>query len=120
MQKYRITMKVEVKAVSLSVRQDTQTVELLKEVSLAVRLGMIHALLGPSGSGKSTLLYAINRLRSIQQGEITLEGEDIRQINVFELRRRIGLVMQKPIFFPGTIGENILYGPSLWAKDNLS
>ncbi|MDR3600820.1 MAG: ATP-binding cassette domain-containing protein [Desulfosporosinus sp.] len=113
-------MKVEVKAVSLSVRQDAQTVELLKEVSLAVRLGMIHALLGPSGSGKSTLLYTINRLRPIQQGKIMLEGNDIRQLNVFELRRRIGLVMQKPIFFPGTIGENILYGPSLWAKDNLS
>lgn len=113
-------MKVELRNVSLSVRQDAQEMELLKEVSLAVRLGMIHALLGPSGSGKSTLLYAINRLRPIQHGEITLEGKDIRQINVFELRRRIGLVMQKPIFFPGTVGENILYGPRLWTKDNVT
>ena len=112
--------KVEVKNISLSVQQDVQEVELLKDVSLEVRLGMIHALLGPSGSGKSTLLYAINRLRQIQHGEITLDGKDIRQINVFELRRRIGLVMQKPIFFPGTVGENILYGPSLWAKDNVT
>ena len=93
------------KNVSLSIQQDAQDVELLKEVSLAVRLGVIHALLGPSGSGKSTLLYAINRLREIQRGEITLEGKDIRQINVFELRRRIGLVMQKPIFFPEPSGK---------------
>ncbi|MDR3585051.1 MAG: phosphate ABC transporter ATP-binding protein [Desulfosporosinus sp.] len=113
-------MKVELKDVSLSLRQDAQDVEILKGVSLAVRLGMIHALLGPSGSGKSTLLYAINRLRSIQHGEITLDGKDIRQINVFELRRRIGIVMQKPIFFPGTVEENILYGPRLWAKDNMT
>ncbi|MDR3539430.1 MAG: phosphate ABC transporter ATP-binding protein [Desulfosporosinus sp.] len=113
-------MKVELINVSLRLRQDTQDLELLKEVSLGARLGMIHALLGPSGSGKSTLLYAINRLRQIQHGEITLDGKDIRQVNVFELRRRIGLVMQKPIFFPGTVGENILYGPSLWAKDNVT
>jgi len=113
-------MKLELKNVSLSIQQDAQCVELLKDVSLAARLGAIHALLGPSGSGKSTLLYTINRLREIQGGEIILDGRDIRQINVFELRRRIGLVMQKPIFFPGTVGENILYGPRLWTKDNMT
>ena len=57
-------------------------------------------------------------MREIQRGEIALEGEDIRQINVYELRRRIGLVIQKPIFFPGTVGDNILYGPRLWVKDH--
>lgn len=113
-------MKVELKDVCLSVRQDTQDIELLKDVSLAASPGVIHALLGPSGSGKSTLLYTINRLREIHGGKITLEGDDIRHINVFELRRRIGLVMQKPIFFPGNVGENILYGPRLWSKVNLS
>ena len=111
-------MKIELKNVSLSIQQDGMTVRLLKDVSLAASLGVIHVLLGPSGSGKSTLLYTINRLREIQGGQITLEGKDTRQINVFELRRRIGLVMQKPIFFPGTVGENILYGPRLWLKDN--
>ena len=111
-------MKIELKNVSLSLHQDALTVELLTGVSLVARLGVIHALLGPSGSGKSTLLYTINRLREIQCGEITLEGKDIREINVFELRRRIGLVMQKPIFFPGTVGDNILFGPRLWSKDN--
>ncbi|MDP4127664.1 MAG: ATP-binding cassette domain-containing protein [Bacillota bacterium] len=110
-------MKIEINKVSLSIQQGIQLTEILKGVSLGVHSGSIHALLGPSGSGKSTLLYAINRLREIQQGEITLDGKDIRKINVYELRRRIGLVMQKPIFFPGTVGENILYGPNLWVKD---
>ncbi|OLN31670.1 phosphate ABC transporter ATP-binding protein [Desulfosporosinus metallidurans] len=113
-------MKVELNNVSLSIQQDAHLIEILKEVCLQVRLGVIHALLGPSGSGKSTLLYAINRLREIQRGEITLEGEDIRQINVYELRRRIGLVIQKPRFFPGTVGDNILFGPRLWVKDHLT
>jgi putative ABC transport system ATP-binding protein len=113
-------MKIELKNVSLSLQQDARNIELLKEVSFAARLGVIHALLGPSGSGKSTLLYAINRLREIQDGEINLEGINIQNINVFELRRRIGLVMQKPIFFPGTVGENILYGPRLWSKGNVT
>lgn len=113
-------MKVELNKVSINIHQNAQTIEILNDVCLQVRLGVIHALLGPSGSGKSTLLYAINRLREIQRGEITLEGEDIRHINVYELRRRIGLVIQKPIFFPGTVGENILYGPRLWVKDHLT
>ena len=113
-------MKVELNNVSLSIQQDVQTIEILNDVCLQVRLGVIHALLGPSGSGKSTLLYAINRLREIQRGKITLEGEDIRRINVYELRRRIGLVIQKPIFFSGTVGDNILYGPRLWVRDHLT
>lgn len=111
-------MKLEAKNVCFRVQQGVQMIEILKDVSLSVRLGTIHALLGPSGSGKSTLLYTINRLREIQKGEITLEGKDIRKIDVYELRRRIGLVLQKPTFFPGTVGENILYGPRLWGKDN--
>lgn len=107
---------IEVLNVRISILQSAGYIELLKGVSLKGQSGMIHALLGPSGSGKSTLLYSINRLREIQAGVISLEGKDIRQINVFELRRRIGLVMQKPIFFPGTVGDNILYGPRLWSK----
>lgn len=113
-------MKLEVKNVCLSVQQGIQTIDILKDVSLSVRLGTIHALLGPSGSGKSTLLYTINRLREIWKGKILLEGEDIHQISVYELRRRVGLVMQKPTFFPGTVGENILFGPRLWGKENLT
>jgi ABC-type phosphate transport system, ATPase component len=111
-------MKLEVKNVCFNILQGAKTTEILREVSLSVRLGTIHALLGPSGSGKSTLLYTINRLREIWKGEITLEGKEIRQIDVYELRRRVGLVLQKPTFFPGSVGDNILYGPRLWGKDN--
>lgn len=102
--------------VSLTLLGNEKPLTLLKEVSLSVVGGRVHALLGPSGSGKSTLLYAFNRLREITRGSILLEGMDIRSIDVLDLRRRVGLVMQKAIFFPGTVGENILYGPKYGSK----
>lgn len=108
--------KLFVNEVSLIVDENENALTLLDKVSLSVERGRIHALIGPSGSGKSTLLYTLNRLREITGGTITLEGTDIRVLDVINLRRRIGLVMQKPIFFPGTVGENILYGPKLRAK----
>lgn len=110
------SMKLNIKDVCLRIKQADQEVEILHNVSLSVNQGTIHTLLGPSGSGKSTLLYAINRLQKIQEGEITLAGKNILQFDVFELRRLIGLVMQKPVFFPGTVEDNILYGPRLWSK----
>lgn len=103
--------KLFVDNVSLTLSEKDQPLTLLKEVSLSVKGGRVHALLGPSGSGKSTLLYTFNRLREITMGGILLEGTDIRSLDVLDLRRRVGLVMQKAIFFPGTVGENILYGP---------
>jgi putative ABC transport system ATP-binding protein len=110
------TTKIEVKDVSLSIHHPSLEVEVLHNVSLSIQRSAIHTLLGPSGSGKSTILYALNRLYKISQGEISLEGKNIQLFNVFELRRLIGLVMQKPVFFPGTVEDNILYGPRLWSK----
>lgn len=99
---------------------NSPSLNLLQEVSLSVKAGRIHALLGPSGSGKSTLLYTLNRLREITEGQIKIDGEDIRSLNILELRRRVGFVMQKAIFFSGTVGDNILYGPRLKTKLNPS
>lgn len=108
--------KIEIIKVGLNVENEGTRLKLLNDVSLTVAEGTIHALLGPSGSGKSTLLYTLNRLREINEGKILLDSEDIRSLDVYELRRRVGLVMQKPIFFPGTVEQNILYGPKLWLK----
>jgi len=108
--------KILVENATLSVSHNGQRTNLLEGVSLAARQGAIHALLGPSGSGKSTLLYTLNRLREPDSGNIYLDGENIASLDVFDLRRRIGLVMQKAIFFPGSVGDNILYGPQLWHK----
>lgn len=112
--------KLLVDRVSLTLSEKENSLTLLKEVSLSVRVGRVHALLGPSGSGKSTLLYTFNRLREITKGGISLEGTDIRSLDVLDLRRRVGLVMQKAIFFPGTVRENILYGPKYGSKFALS
>lgn len=108
--------KLTVEKVSLTISDSEHSLNLLHEVSLSARVGRIHALLGPSGSGKSTLLYTLNRLREITNGRITLEGTDIRSLDVLDLRRRVGLVMQKAIFFSGNVGDNILYGPMLKTK----
>lgn len=108
--------KLYVDNVTVTLSENEKSLTLLKEVSLTAKVGRIHALLGPSGSGKSTMLYTFNRLREITKGVISLEGTDIRSLDVLDLRSRVGLVMQKPIFFPGTVGENILYGPKYGPK----
>jgi putative ABC transport system ATP-binding protein len=111
-----LTDKLSVERVSLTITENEKPITLLNDVSLTTKAGRIHALLGPSGSGKSTLLYTLNRLREITSGQIAFKGTDIRSLNVLDLRRQIGLVMQKAIFFPGTVEENILFGPRLRAK----
>jgi putative ABC transport system ATP-binding protein len=84
---------------------------LVEAVSFEVIAGDILAIVGPSGSGKSSLLRLINRLDEPTSGTVYLEGQDYRQIPPRELRRRVGLVMQSPHLFPGTVAENIRFGP---------
>lgn len=86
---------------------------ILQDISFAVPQGSILAVLGPSGAGKSTLLSLLNRLEEPTAGTIYLDGKDIRTLDVFVLRRRVGMVFQRPTLFPGTVADNIAYGPSL-------
>lgn len=108
-----ILPKVWVKQISLCVEEEGKPKRLIEDISLSLTAGSVHALIGPSGSGKSTLLMAINRMREIENGQILFDGTDIKDFNVFDLRRHVGIVFQKPAFFPGTVGENIIYGPKL-------
>jgi putative ABC transport system ATP-binding protein len=71
------------------------------------------AVLGPSGSGKSTLLRLLNRLADPDEGTVRFESEDVRSLDVLELRRRACLVPQLPAPIPGSVAENVRYGPSL-------
>jgi phosphate transport system ATP-binding protein len=89
----------------------------LKKIALEFRENEVSALIGPSGCGKSTLLRCLNRMNDLipisrVDGEVLLDGENIydEDIDVVTLRRRIGMVFQKPNPFPKSIYENVAYG----------
>jgi ATP-binding cassette subfamily B protein len=79
-------------------------------VSLNIKAGEMVGLVGHSGSGKSTLVNLICRFYDVAEGAILLDGRDIRSFAVADYRRHIGLVLQEPFLFFGTIAENIAYG----------
>lgn len=72
----------------------------------------LTALIGPSGAGKSTLLSLLNRLRDPDRGRVLVDGRDVRETEVRALRRRVGMVLQRPYLFPGTVAENVRFGPA--------
>jgi len=86
---------------------------IIRNVSFNVKIGELFVIAGPSGSGKSTLLRLANRLLIPTTGAIHLDGQDISELEVTALRRRVGLVQQSPALFTGTVLENALYGPRL-------
>ncbi|XP_075602152.1 ATP-binding cassette sub-family B member 5 isoform X1 [Balearica regulorum gibbericeps] len=85
-------------------------VKILKGLNLKVQTGKTIALVGASGCGKSTTVQLLQRFYDPVQGEITLDGRDIRTLNVKWLRENIGIVSQEPVLFATTIAENIRYG----------
>jgi phosphate transport system ATP-binding protein len=94
--------------------------QVLKDITLDVPANTVTVFLGPAGSGKSTLLRLINRLNDMLdntrlEGNVLIDGEDIyaRNVSVSALRRRVGMVFALPLPIPGTIRENIIYGPKL-------
>jgi putative ABC transport system ATP-binding protein len=84
---------------------------LVDDVSLEVHPGEVLAVVGPSGAGKSSFLRLLNRLDEPTAGTVFLEGVDYRQIPPRELRRRVGMVTQRAFLFPGTVSQNVGFGP---------
>jgi putative ABC transport system ATP-binding protein len=84
----------------------------LRTLSLTIGAGST-VVLGPSGSGKSTLLRLLNRLADPDEGTIRFEGEDVRSVDPLALRRRAVLVPQLPAPVPGSVADNVAYGPTL-------
>lgn len=82
----------------------------IDQLTLTVKAGETLALVGPSGAGKSTLFDLLLRFFDVQSGSIKLEGIDIRQLNLFDLRRCFAFVSQNPALFFGTIKDNLRYG----------
>jgi putative ABC transport system ATP-binding protein len=84
---------------------------LISGASFDVRKGETLAIVGPSGSGKSSLLRLLNRLDEPTEGTVYLDGMDYRQIEPRQLRQRVGMVMQRPYLFAGTVIDNLRFGP---------
>jgi len=82
----------------------------LRDVSFRVRPGERVALVGPSGSGKTTIVSLIPRFYETCAGHILIDGRDVQDVTIKSLRRHIGMVLQDPILFSGSVRENILYG----------
>ncbi|MEQ9552539.1 MAG: ABC transporter ATP-binding protein [Coleofasciculus sp. G3-WIS-01] len=82
----------------------------IENLSLHIPAGKTIAIVGATGSGKSTLVKLLLRLYEVQEGTITLDGIDLRQLQLADLRRAIGLVSQDVFLFHGTVRENITYG----------
>ncbi len=88
----------------------------LRDISVDIPKNHITAIIGPSGCGKSTFLRSFNRMNDLipnthVEGEILLEGENLYDTDVVELRKRVGMVFQRPNPFPKTIFDNVAYGP---------
>lgn len=87
----------------------------LKEVNFCAYQNHITALIGPSGCGKSTLLRCFNRMNELIDdvkitGTVLVHGDEVREIDIIELRRKVGMVFQRPNPFPFSIYENMVYG----------
>lgn len=92
----------------------------IKDVNMKIKPNAVTAVMGPSGCGKTTLIKAINRLNELIKisrttGEVFIDKENVygKEIDVFELRRQVGMVFQKPNPFPKSIYENVAFGPKL-------
>lgn len=85
-------------------------VPVLRDISFTARPGQVVALVGPSGAGKSTLISLIPRFWDVDEGVLTIDGHDIRQVDLTSLRRQIGIVPQETILFSDTVYANIRYG----------
>jgi phosphate transport system ATP-binding protein len=93
-------------------------VQSLHNINMTLADRSISAFIGPSGCGKSTLLRTLNRMHETLSdtrltGEITLDGEDILKQDVTRLRRRVGMLFQRPNPFPKSIYDNVAYGPKI-------
>ena len=89
----------------------------LQDISFTARPGETTAFIGGTGSGKSTLINLIPRFFDVTEGQILLDGQDIREMKLHDLREKIGYVPQKSILFSGTIESNIKYGKNADASD---
>lgn len=95
---------------NVSFTYDDTNIEALKNVSFTINKGETLAILGKTGSGKSTVLSLISRLYDVQQGMVKIDGNNIRNLNLYDVRDHIGFVPQDAFLFSDTIKNNIKFG----------
>ena len=118
---------VEIKISARDVQFYYDSFQALKDVCIEIPARQVTALIGPSGCGKSTFLRCLNRMNdeidgTRFEGSLTLDGEDMYapQVDVVELRKRVGMVFQRPNPFPMSIYDNVAYGPRVHGTRNRS
>ncbi len=94
----------------VSFRHSDEGDEVLSDVDLAIEAGRVVALIGPTGSGKTSLTQLIPRFYDVDDGRMLLDGVDVRDVDLDELRRAVGVVSQEPFLFSLSVRENIAYG----------
>ena len=93
----------------------------LRDVSFEVRPGEMVGIVGRSGSGKTTLVSLLSRFHDVQEGSITVDGIDIRDLSMHDLREKLGVVFQDSFLFRGTIWKNLSYGrPKATVEEGLA
>jgi ATP-binding cassette, subfamily B, multidrug efflux pump len=81
----------------------------IEDISFQTQPGQVIAIVGPTGAGKTTMINLLSRFYDVRKGRISIDGVDVRDIRVNDLRTRMGVVLQEPFFFAATIRENLLY-----------
>ncbi len=99
--------KVDFNHVTFSYDEDEPV---LKDFDLHIQPGSTVALVGPTGAGKTTVINLLTRFYDVDEGSVTIDGTDVRNISLHSLRKEVGVLMQDPFLFKGTILENIRYG----------
>ncbi len=103
-----VALKGQIELRDVAFRYGNRTV--VEGINLLIRPGEMIGLVGPSGAGKTTLVNLVCRFYDVAEGAVLVDGTDVRAFPIEEYRRHIGLVLQEPFLFYGTIAENIAYG----------
>src|SRR5262245_40790234 len=98
-----VTGRIEFKGVDFAYHHVQEPGPILRDISFAVEPGQKIALVGPSGAGKSTVVSLIPRFYDVDAGCVSIDGYDVRSVNVTSLRQHVGMVLQTPILFSGSV-----------------
>jgi ATP-binding cassette subfamily B protein len=98
----------------------SQNAPTLSDISVEIQPNQVVALIGPTGSGKSSLINLIPRFYDVSQGSVSVDGYDVRQVDLVSLRRQIGIVLQTSLLFSASVAENIAFGNPAASQEEIA